>query len=304
MIDPKYLAQLAVIIELRSLTKAARRLNTTQPTLSRTVKLIEDRVGGAVLRRGRYGIAPTEIGLHLAEEGREIMVRSQKAEAAIKQWRYGLKGELRVGVGPLLAASIMGDLFAETARAPPTYEIRVFCDSPAHIVELLKSDRLDVAIIPFDLNRREEQLARERLFRDRLAVFVNRNDPLAAKSNVSAQELSGHHWISVGEISGLFDVTRETLDYLGLHDVVPRLEINGDVSMILRILSQTTSCSMLPFRLGGMFKDWFHVTPVDLTMKLPTRDIGFWTTISGRDRPEIVDFFQRVTVYLARLGLD
>ena len=77
--DPKYLVQLAIIAELGSVTKAARTLNVTQPTLSRTIKVIEDRVGGAVLRRGRYGVTPTEIGLRLAEEGREIMRRSQRA---------------------------------------------------------------------------------------------------------------------------------------------------------------------------------------------------------------------------------
>ena len=54
--NPKYLAQLATIVELGSVTKAAQKLNTTQPTLSRTIKLIEDRVGAPVLRRGRHGV--------------------------------------------------------------------------------------------------------------------------------------------------------------------------------------------------------------------------------------------------------
>ena len=42
--NPKYLVQLATIIELGSVTKAAQKLNTTQPTLSRTLKVIEDRI--------------------------------------------------------------------------------------------------------------------------------------------------------------------------------------------------------------------------------------------------------------------
>ena len=45
--DPRLLIQLAVAIDLGSINRAAKRLNVTQPTLSRGIKIIEDRVGGA-----------------------------------------------------------------------------------------------------------------------------------------------------------------------------------------------------------------------------------------------------------------
>ena len=67
--NPKYLAQLATIVELGSVTKAAQKLNTTQPTLSRIIKLIEDRVGAPVLRRGRHGVTATEIGFRSNIDG-------------------------------------------------------------------------------------------------------------------------------------------------------------------------------------------------------------------------------------------
>ena len=117
--NPKYLAQLATIVELGSVTKAAQKLNTTQPTLSRTIKLIEDRVGAPILRRGRHGVTATEIGFRLAESGREILRRSQQAETAIREWKDGQVGEIRIGVGPMLAATLMGDFFSQMVLAPP-----------------------------------------------------------------------------------------------------------------------------------------------------------------------------------------
>jgi DNA-binding transcriptional LysR family regulator len=301
--DSRYLTQLAIIVELGSVTRAAQKLNITQPTLSRTIKVIEDRVGGAVLRRGRYGVTPTEIGMRLAEEGRAIIRRLQQAEIAIQDWKFGYVGELRIGVGPMLAATIMGDFFAETVARPPTYGVKIYCEYAARLVDRLNNDQLDVAIIPYDLNRGEDRLVREKLFQDRLSVFVGRKDPLVGKTSVSAQELSDHKWISVGEISGLFDVTRETLDSLGLPDVTPRLENTGDVTMTFRILEKTKSCSMLPFRLLGTFQDRFQIAPIDLDKELPTRNVGLWTTVVGRDRPETLDFLDRLNTYLARIGL-
>ena len=86
--DPRLLTQLAIIVELGSVTKAARKLNVTQPTLSRSIKIMEDRVGGPLLRRERFGVSPTEIGRRLAEEGRRILHRTETAQTMINEWKH------------------------------------------------------------------------------------------------------------------------------------------------------------------------------------------------------------------------
>ncbi|MFT7134706.1 MAG: DNA-binding transcriptional LysR family regulator [Akkermansiaceae bacterium] len=301
--NPKYLVQLATIVELGSVTRAAQKLNTTQPTLSRMIKVIEDRVGAPVLRRGRHGVTATEIGLRLAEVGGEILRRAQQADIAIEEWRHGMTGDLRIGVGPMLAATIMGDFFAEMLHSPPRYGAKVFCEYAARLVERLNEDQLDIAIIPYDLNRGEDGLLREKLFQDRLSVFVGSQDPLVGRSGISPQALAAHQWIAVGEISGLFDVTRESLDNLGLPHVTPRFENTGDVSMTYRILEQTKSCCMLPFRLLGTRQKRFQIAPLNLNVELPTRNVGFWTTTAARDRPEVDDFLLRLRTYLGTIGL-
>ena len=136
-----------------------------------------------------------------------------------------------------------------------------------------------------------------------MSVFVGSDDPLVGKANVGPHELSSHQWISVGEISGLFDVTRETLDQLGLPDVTPRLENTGDVTMTFRMLELTKSCSMLPFRLLGTLQNRFNIAPVDLSVDLPARNVGVRTTRAARDRPEIADMLERLDDHLLRIGL-
>ena len=301
--NPKYLAQLATIVELGSVTKAAQKLNTTQPTWSRTIKLIEDRVGAPVLRRGRHGVTATEIGFRLADSGREILRRSQQAETAIREWKDGQVGEIRIGVGPMLAATLMGDFFSRMVLAPPNYGIKIICEYAARLVERLHQGQLDVAIIPYDLNRGEDQLVREKLFQDQLAVFVGGNDPLANEKNVIPQRLIHHKWISVGEISGLFDITRDTLNHLGLSDVMPTLENTGDVTMTFRILESTRSCSVLPSRILDGIQPRYNIAPVDLNVDLLARNFGLWTTSSSRDLLETIDFSHRFNIYLAEKGL-
>jgi len=301
--DPRHLSQLAIVVELGSVTRAAERLNITQPTLSRTIKVIEGKVGSAVLRRDRYGVTPTEIGARLAEEGREILRRSRGADAIIQEWQHGLTGEIRVGVGPMIAATIMGDFLAETMTTPPQYGIKLHCEYASRLVDLLKAGKLDVAVIPHELNLSDDRLHREMLFSDNLSIFVGQDDPLAKQRNIPPQALVHHNWISVGAISGLFDLTRDTLDQLGLPKVTPILENTGDVTMTFRILEATRSCTMLPFRLLGRMQNRYRIAPVDLNVVLAARHVGLWTPSSLRDRPEIIDFTRRLRQFLNLAGL-
>jgi len=167
----------------------------------------------------------------------------------------------------------------------------------------LKDDEIDVAIAPYDLNMPEDRLNREKLFSDKMAIFVGSDDPLAWKSAVSPKMLADYQWVTVGEISGLFDLNRETLDWLGLSEVTPLIENTGDVTMTFRMLENTRSCSMLPSRLLGTHQERFRIAPIDLDVDLPTRNIGLWTTESGRNRLEVIDFLGRLETYLSQAGL-
>jgi DNA-binding transcriptional LysR family regulator len=301
--DPKYLMQLAVIVELGSVTKAARKLNVTQPTLSRTIRIIEDRVGGNVLRRGRYGVAPTEIGQRLADEGRAIIRHADQAQAALQEWRQGLSGELRIGMGPMLAASLMADFLAGFVADPPGYSLKLSTELPPVLTESLRTDRVDIAIIPHELSRPEEGLHREPLLRDDLSVFVGAGDPLAGQTGIDPRALAQHHWITVGDRAGLFDVTRATLDALGLTDVTPWIENSGDVTVTFRMLATARACTVLPLRQATRIAERVGIAPVGVSAPLPSRDVGFWTTATGRDRPEVVDFLNRLRRFLDAEGL-
>jgi LysR family nitrogen assimilation transcriptional regulator len=62
------LAHFSTVIEERSISSAARRLNLTQPTLARRIAALEDWIGVPLFERSRAGAAPTALAraLHLA----------------------------------------------------------------------------------------------------------------------------------------------------------------------------------------------------------------------------------------------
>lgn len=82
-------------------------LHLTQPTLSRDIRQLEDRVGAPVLKRGRYGVTPTSVGQMLAQQGRAIRACVGTAQTGVSEWKSGLDFELRIGVGPMIALALL-----------------------------------------------------------------------------------------------------------------------------------------------------------------------------------------------------
>lgn len=298
--DPKYLAQIATIVQLGSISKAARRLNITQPSLSRSVKIIESRVGGPILRRGRWGVTPTAIGERLALEGRVILDRSERAKAMIGEWREGLSGELRVGVGPLLEATLFGDFLVDVIKQRPGYSLKVYCAVASQLVDQLNSGELDIVLVPAQLNMHPDQLSQETLFSDRLAVFASREEPLLSADTVTLDDLKNRPWVSSATTSGIFGATRESLMQLGLPDTVTIIEFSGGVIAACRVVNSLQALCVLPLRLGSMLDEGLGVSSLDLSTRLPTRDVAIWTRRSDRDRPEIRDFSAALREFISQ----
>jgi len=302
MIDSRYLTQLAIIVDLGSISRAAESLNLTQPTLSRTVKIIEDRVGSPVLRRGRFGVTPTVIGARLASEGSAILEQSRRAQDAIDSWKKGLTGELRVGVGAMLGSTIMGRFFAQTIEERWPYSIRVRVNGAKSLIDALNHDQIDLAILPSKLTLHQENLEQTTLFTDHIMVCVSANDPLASRrAPIEPAELSDKVWIELAATSGFQETNRTMLRSIGLGDVVPKLTFDGDIVMATEVVEQTQGCCFLPYRI---MKKSFGLVAIELAAELPRRDIAMWTTKAGRDRPEIIHFQDRFRAYLTSIGLS
>ncbi|WP_146347771.1 LysR family transcriptional regulator [Phaeobacter marinintestinus] len=301
--DPKHLAQFATIVELGSVTKAARRLNVTQPTLSRIVKVIEDRVGGPVLRRGRYGVEPTAIGSRLALEGQEIRNRTNRAKRAVKEWKEGLRGELRIGVGPMLASTFFGDFLIGLHRKDLGYATKIHSEPANRLIDSLIKDDLDLALLPSQINMHSDKLMQETFFTDRLAVYCSVNDPLTKRSLVTPEDLRDKTWISTAASSGLMGTTEDVLDQLGLSDVLPAFEMTGEVTSAGRFLAATQSLCIFPVKLCGYLGDIYGIVPLNMSVKLPTRDVAIWTQPDKRGTFEVDEFINLLKEFAKDAGL-
>ena len=112
------LAFIAVAQE-QSFTRAAARLGTSQPALSRTIRDLEARLGLRLLTRTTRSVSPTEAGEHTASRAQEWTDRNRSA--FLDGYREVTGQDARTGGAPL---SLLSAYEADKAIYETVYETR------------------------------------------------------------------------------------------------------------------------------------------------------------------------------------
>ena len=175
------------IAEEENITRAAKKLNMTQPPLSRQLKQFEDELGIILFERGKRKMQLTEAGYFLKSRGKDILELIEKTEEQLQERCNGKSGTISIGSIETAGASILPLLIAKFNREFPQIGFNVWNGNTDDIIERLDKEILDIGIVrePSDTKRYEIVWLQEEPW----AVFMHKDYPLAQNSD-STIELS------------------------------------------------------------------------------------------------------------------
>lgn len=300
MINPNLLKQLAIVVNQGSLTRACEQLHVTQPTLTRSIKQLEMRVGAPVLTRTRHGVLPTEIGARLARLGERILADAEHGDEIIRQWHSGYHNEFRIGIDPLwefaTVEQVTGSLLEEKQCV---FHLRT--GSAAAQIQLLHGGKLDFLVAPAHLTVPQRKLERELVFRDRAGIFAGRKSSLiGAKRPITRETLQQQQWIIAGAHAGFLD-SQDNL----MGSQAARMALTGSIRSLFHLLKTTDVLVCLPARLALMTGELapeqmlkvedFHGT---------RRDIALWSHSEKGERPDILKVRELISATIGRLDRE
>ncbi|ESQ94623.1 LysR family transcriptional regulator [Asticcacaulis benevestitus] len=147
MLDWTLLRSFLATIDTGSLSAAAAHIGTTQPTLSRHIKELEQVIGTPLFRRSVKGLEPTEAALGLVDDARE-MGRAAEALALKAQGKAEtLSGTVRITASVVVSNLILPPIIAELRRTEPLIQIEIVASDASQ--NLLRRDA-DIALRMFD----------------------------------------------------------------------------------------------------------------------------------------------------------
>ena len=121
----RQLEYLVTVLDLGSITKAAAVLHVTQPTVSSQIALLERRMGGPLLERGRSGMTATPAGEALARSARRLLEVGQQGVAAARDLAEGRPGSLAVGTLATVATWVLPPAVARWHASRPGVQLRI-----------------------------------------------------------------------------------------------------------------------------------------------------------------------------------
>ena len=143
------LQQLEYILALdvhRNHAKAANACNVTQPTLSMMVRKLEDELGVKMFDKSQP-LKPTKAGEVIISRARQILQEVKNLKEFVRNEKESIDGDFRVGVIPTLAPYLLPRFLNGFLADHPGTSFTVMELQTQEIIRLLKTDRLDVAIM-------------------------------------------------------------------------------------------------------------------------------------------------------------
>lgn len=216
-LDPRHLIQLAVILDSGTLRIAAERLGTTQPALSRTIAMMEKRVGAPLFERRRRPLTPTDTAVELAAVGRTIRGAVEQADRMSHQISSGEYGTIRVGAPPFMCDQLVSRIIGEFAHARPQIRVVLHANYFPPLITDLNNHRLDMVIGPFELLDRPVGLAVERILKNRNLIVCRPGHALTRRKKVTIADFEAATWVGHSRESMLSADLRSTLADLGVN---------------------------------------------------------------------------------------
>lgn len=116
------------VVETGSFTKVAQEFGTTQPTVTKQVAALEERLSVRLLNRNTRGVSLTEAGALYYEKCKAIVGQVVDAEDLVKGRQSQLSGQLRVGSSVAFGRRVVVPLVLEFMKRNPQVQIDLSFD--------------------------------------------------------------------------------------------------------------------------------------------------------------------------------
>jgi DNA-binding transcriptional LysR family regulator len=183
------------VVEAGSMAKAAERLGTSQPAVSRSIADLEHTLGVRLLERSPWGVEPTQYGQAIIRRGVAVFDELRQGVKDIEFLADPTAGELRIGCPEVIAAGPVLAVVNRLTRRHPRIAFHVTTGAAPAIYRGLLERTIEVAITRVTGPLDEELLRVETLFDDTLVVAAGARNPLTRRRKIELSELVDERWV-------------------------------------------------------------------------------------------------------------
>ena len=173
-----------------SITKAAQKLNVTQPTMSKQLKDLEAELGQKLFTRTNYNIKLTAAGRTLQKRAEDIVSLADRTLTEFKSEQKTYEGDIYIGCPESASIKYLARAIKTVQSRHPRIRCNLFSGNLADVTERLDRGLLDFAFVMdyVDLNKYAYS---DIPAQDIWGVIMRKDDPLARCKKLNVKDLYG-----------------------------------------------------------------------------------------------------------------
>ncbi|MCO7175870.1 LysR family transcriptional regulator [Sporolactobacillus kofuensis] len=284
------------VARFEHMTKAAEELSIAQPSLSQTIKRLEDELGvplfdrkGRRIKLNRYGrifLEKVELAFSVIQEGKQEVIDLAKLN----------EDSISMAV---MRTPIVPDLLGSFRKKHPFVRFRVKQISRTTIQHQLENGEIDLCITPYPLEQLRPIRSRL-LMNDEIYLVVPKNHALASRKSVDLQDIA--HEPFVLKANGAF---REMTDHFcQMSGFQPDIAFEVDDSLSIRgLVSEGLGVAFFSSLTLRTVKDT-SIVPLQISHPNCHRTISLVWNEDRYHSTIVEDFYRFIIHYFDQLNHD
>lgn len=218
------------VVEAKNFTKAAEKVNLSQPSVSVHIKNLEAYFGTQLIARctKQKKLLITDSGKLLYRRSKELLSLLETTKDEVKNISNSPKGHLRIGATLTIGECLLPHFLGEFCNKYPDIEIEVIIGNTSEVTSMVKALKVDLALIEGNIH--SNRFTQQYFFEDNLVLIAPKSANLPdTLSDFSL--LQNQRWLTREHGSGL----REALDFfLTNHRIVPNAKVvfNSNLALL------------------------------------------------------------------------
>lgn len=134
------------ILKEGSFSKAAEALYVSQPSLSATVKRIEEKIAAPLFNRSTNPVSLTEVGAEYVRCATEIEATEKNFERFLEDNLNLTSGKIRIGGSSFFSAYVLPRMISEFNKIYPKITIELYEDNTRNLIDKVQVGKIDLVI--------------------------------------------------------------------------------------------------------------------------------------------------------------
>lgn len=189
----KELEHFVAVVKYNGFSRAASNIFVSQPTLSKSIKKLEETLNVVLFERSTRQLSLTDAGKLVYNKANKIINATEELKTSLDDLLNIPSGTIKFGVPPLIGALFFPEIAKDFEQTNPNITLQLVEHGAKRIEYLVDDGQVDLGLVVLPVN--EKKFSITPFINEKFKLFVHANHPLANRSIIDLEELVDESFI-------------------------------------------------------------------------------------------------------------